>query len=291
MDTIRLAEEYNEKVILLGDLSNKTVCTNWVELKMLRSEKYEQFKKIYIHLSPNGYEYELFCFERYFILLEYMEQYGLKECIMLDSDACTFTNYSEHHFQDYEAAASWPYYKDTDKWMIIPHVMYWKKESLNSFVDFLIEQYQCNSSRLTAKRNRLIEKHATYGISDMSLLYLWVSEKCKSFLNLAKAVNGETFDVIITSKVNCDGSDFEMHKGIKRIIFRQRTPYFVTCNGEYLKANVIHAQGERKRYIHMIAKRRCNNFYMSVSNITYIITQIFKRVSRFVQGNLFGRNA
>lgn len=240
-------------------------------------------KDAYIHLSPNSQEYELFCFERYYIVRAYMEKMNMKECIMLDSDVCTYTNYSEHGFQKYDIAASGMYYRDTDKWMIVPHVTYWKLDALRNFTDFLIREYCSHSSRLQDKYQLLVSQKASYGISDMSLLYLWVSEHCHNYYNHAIARNGETFDVFLSSRTNCDGVDFKMHHGIKVVEFRNRIPYFETEDGEKIKANVIHAQGDRKKYIHMLTRYKYNDISLWLAETGFSLIKLSQRGRRYIK--------
>lgn len=280
--TINLAKEFNEEVILLGNDINRNVCSKWTDVSELGSEKFQEFQSLYVHLSPNSYEYELFCFERYFLLEEYMRQKQIEECIMSDSDVCTFVNYSILDFPKYEIAASCMYYRDSSKWMIVPHVTYWRKEKLMDFTEYLIKQYRDRSERLINKHTQLIESKASYGISDMSLMYLWVTECCKDFWNLAIEQNGQAFDVFLTSKVNCDGVPFQMMNGIKKIMFKNKLPYFVTEDGNLLRANVLHAQGDSKKYINMLVNKRYSLLEIRLSDFLFWTKKTKERGKRFI---------
>lgn len=211
-----------------------------------------------------------------------MVQNHISECIMLDSDVCSFVDYSTLDFEKYDAAASCMYYRDNTKWMVVPHVTYWRIEKLQNFTDYLVEQYQNNSKRLIDKRNELIQNKASYGISDMSLLYLWVTECCDNFWNLAIARNQETFDVFFNSKVNCDGVPFKMVNGIKKVVFKDKVPYFITEDNEWIKANAIHAQGDRKKYIHMISKRKYNIILLRWADFQFYVKKTVERGKRFL---------
>lgn len=281
-DTVRLAQKYNENVILLGDASNAHICRNWVNTSKLSNSKFDIFKKSYIHLSPNSYQYELFCFQRYFLLEAYMELGEIEECVMLDSDVCTFVNYSTMGFQQYDVAASCMYYHDDTKWMAVPHVTYWKIEQLRDFTNYLIEQYRDDSKKLTDKYETLLRDKASYGISDMSLLYLWITGKERKFWNLAIAQNGRTFDVFLNTSVNCDGIPFQMTHGIKRIVFHDKIPYFITEDNVEIRANVIHAQGDRKKYIHMIASEHYTVLGLYCSEVIFKIQKTIERGKRFI---------
>jgi len=280
--TIKLAQEFNETVILLGDSTNRNICKKWADISELDSLKFQDFQRLYIHLSSNNYDYELFCFERYFLLEEYMRQNHIEECIMSDSDVCTFINYSLLHFPQYEMAAACMYYRDPSKWMVVPHVTYWRKERLTDFTEYLIRQYRDQRERLTGKHAQLIESKASYGISDMSLLYLWVTECCKNFWNLAIARDGQTFDVFLTSRTNCDGVPFQMVNDIKKIVFQNKLPYFVTEDGNLLRANVLHAQGDSKKYIPMLVRRRYSLIEIRLADFLFWIKKTKERGKRFI---------
>ena len=288
-DTLRLAQKYNETVILLGNKANEKMCANWIDSSRLSISKFDEFKVHYIHLSPNSYDYELFCFQRYFLLEAYMQESNITECIMLDSDVCSFVNYSELDFQQYEIAASCMYYHDTSKWMAVPHVTYWRLEQLQEFTNYLIVQYRDNNKKLMDKHEMLLKEQASYGISDMSLLYLWIMQKDRKFWNLAIAKDGQTFDVFFNTPVNCDGVPFQMTHGIKKVIFQNKIPYFITENNKQIKANVIHAQGDRKKYVHMIASGHycaCGLYY---SEFIFWLKKTSERGKRFV-GRYVGRS-
>lgn len=47
--------------------------------------------RYYFHISPNCYEYELFCIQRWFILDKFLHQYGIDKAFYQDSDVLLFT--------------------------------------------------------------------------------------------------------------------------------------------------------------------------------------------------------
>ena len=87
--TIRLAQEYNKRVFLLGDQYNKGYCNNWIEQGSLSQDRFDKFKNLYRHMSTNPYIFELNCFKRFYLIYEYMKVSGESKCILLDSDLCT----------------------------------------------------------------------------------------------------------------------------------------------------------------------------------------------------------
>ena len=50
----------------------------------------EDFRATYIHMGPNAPDYEAFCFERWFILRNFMREHDLRNVIYVDSDALVY---------------------------------------------------------------------------------------------------------------------------------------------------------------------------------------------------------
>jgi hypothetical protein len=78
----------NSSITLIGDAANSD-CPN-VTHSMFYREKppslFDGFINNYIHLSPNGVSYELFCFERWFRIYDQMIFEGIDSCVVVDSD-------------------------------------------------------------------------------------------------------------------------------------------------------------------------------------------------------------
>ena len=79
--TIHQAEKTNPVVYLLGDEKNKNVAQRWFHIEDYQSERYEQFKKIYKHMSSNPYEFEFNCFRRFFVICEFAKNKVLKNLL------------------------------------------------------------------------------------------------------------------------------------------------------------------------------------------------------------------
>jgi hypothetical protein len=50
------------------------------------SERAQVFAKSYVHFSSGGVEGERFCMERWFVILELLDRFQLKQCLALDTD-------------------------------------------------------------------------------------------------------------------------------------------------------------------------------------------------------------
>lgn len=91
------ALHHNSSVILIGDKSNNL----YPFVRHEQVEDYDQaaalFATVYTphHRSVNPLPYELFCFQRWFILRDFMKTHGFAKCCYLDSDVMLYENVSE----------------------------------------------------------------------------------------------------------------------------------------------------------------------------------------------------
>lgn len=91
---IESPQKYNEKVILLGNKSNKAFCDKWDNTEQFEMYQYHRFEKVYKHMSTNSYKFEITAFKKYFVLQKYLEMSVEHKCVLLDSNILTYINYS-----------------------------------------------------------------------------------------------------------------------------------------------------------------------------------------------------
>ncbi len=139
--TIKQAEKSNEMVYLLGDKSNEHVAQHWVDIEDFQSERYTRFRKIYKHMSTNPYEFEFYCFRRFFVTYEFAKKQGIEKFVMLDTDCFSFANFSELGFEEYDAALSMPKDQSNYLWTASPHGSLWSVTALENFLDYLFYEY------------------------------------------------------------------------------------------------------------------------------------------------------
>ena len=89
----------NSRIILLGDNLNSSIGTR-VGVEHFLIDNYfngaNDFSKIYEHHSTNNYNYELFCFQRWFIISEFVKSQNIDSFIHIDSDVLLFSNLTEN---------------------------------------------------------------------------------------------------------------------------------------------------------------------------------------------------
>ncbi len=272
---ILCAKKYSNKVILLGDDTNKGLQVEWYSMTKYGSALFELFRKVYINLSHNDKWFELVCFERYFVLLEFMKRKSLKECVVIDSDVLLLINsqglISTH---DFDMAADC----EEEAGQANPCVMYWTVGALEQFVQFCLEIYSDEDKRQSlidiykdCKKKRVFKTQG--GVSDMTLLYLWMKA------NESKCNSHFSYDARYFIDGNCNiteqnGFNYEMGKilKIKKIRFKKGIPYIVDPHSKKRKRVVaIHCQGEGKKYIDLLYKE------IQLINAAWTVKTIFSR--------------
>ena len=259
--TIQMAEEYNDRVILLGDADNRSFCRNWIDQNSLNQKRFLEFKKIYEHMSSNSYQFELNCFKRFYLIYDFLVQHEMTECIMLDSDLCSFVCYSELDFikKGFYAAYSVPETQEPFVWTGSPHMSYWKTDGLEQFLEFVEDCYRNKIELLKEKYEYHKKSGRDGGICDMTLLYLWQKNNKAWVYNTAVRTKDGVFDHSLSVGTNYKREEYLFDKrfGIKQIEWEKGIPYFVDMEtNEKVKALTLHAQGSSKPYIWALSKKR-----------------------------------
>ena len=125
------------------------------------------FAKHYVHLSTNKKEFELFCFQRWFILKEFVQKNNISQYIYLDSDVMVFVDLLEE-------LAKFNNFKFTLSGGQFPGISFWNSQEA-------IINFCCNITNIYSKQdilgyNNLMEfadqfrkSGKTGGVCDMTL--------------------------------------------------------------------------------------------------------------------------
>ena len=220
------------------------------------SEKYDIFKKKYIHMSTNTYKFELSCFKRYFLLDHYSKICNINSFWLSDSDLLIVSNLKYLtqyiHQQSYLAALSWQPNDTTYNWAYSPHLSFWTNDAISSFTSFLIDFYDNIPSDVLDMWNYFAANQMSGGICDMTLLYLWA--KNKLIYNLAKAhLDGfPLHDHNMNVPINYMNDQFKMNSifKIKKITNDCSNIYFhEIISNTFYQAGSLHFQGRAKIFI------------------------------------------
>ena len=148
-DVFSQAKKFKNNLILLGDDQNNKYdqVSHFKINNYLKSAKY--FSKYYVHSSPNKFDFELFCFERWFILKDFMESKKINNCFYSDSDMKLYFNAQEDfdkYFNSYKAAILAPSYLSlTGHYDWVLHggmISYWTLDGIKSFCNFIMNHFK-----------------------------------------------------------------------------------------------------------------------------------------------------
>lgn len=200
----------------------------------------ENFIKVYVHLSINPYGYELFCFLRWFIILDFVTKNQIDHFLCMDSDVMLYCDVDE-------VFGKWIGYDMTMCLFEGPQYSLFNKESLNTFCDYIYTHYADNEE--FEEVNKWNVTHG--GVSDMRFFTYFSQLPGIKVFNTGQVVDGTCFD--FNMKVP---QGFEMHRGLKRIYWREGLPYGKEISsGEYVRFNALHFQGGVKHKLNQYLYR------------------------------------
>ena len=272
-------------VVLLGDPSNKSLCTKWVDQNHLDLSQYKKFEKIYRHLSTNSMEFEIACFKRYFLIKSFMESRCINACFMVDSDVLLFQNLNDLEIEDkINLVLSRRLEQPEYGWTASPHIFYCTLDVINEFIDFLFYEYSHNVEQLLQKYNYYIKSKKPGGVCDMTLLYLWSLER-KDYLNLCTIYN-PIFDLSVQSINQFSDKTFIKDNilKIKKIIRVNNEYMFCLNDGSKVRAAAIHFQGTSKSIMPDYWNKRSYLIMIWHRYLNYIIT-FFQKLKKRIRGN------
>lgn len=211
------------------------------------SDRLKEFNEAYFHFSTNQEAFEKFCFQRWFILEEFIKKEGIKQFFFSDIDVLLFSNIEKESkkFQNFRMtlthniSAGISFVNDSN---VIGEYCDLCLDIFNREDNFYFDK--CYSHFSCLQQNSRLG-----GVCDMTV---WGFYRTDSFNN--PGLIGETSVVDFecsTYDHNINQSDgFKMRAGIKDFSLREGIPY---CFNDFLnreiKFNCIHFQGAAKRYI------------------------------------------
>ncbi|MGG0510618.1 hypothetical protein ABE078_24460 [Priestia megaterium] len=230
-------------IYLIGDETNNTY--DFIQHVNIKEfiESARHFRKIYQHMSSNPYEYELFCFERWFILKDFIKKEGIcGNFLYLDSDVLLYSNATEkgNFLEKYDMTVS-NYHG--------PQYTFFRNIGvLESLIDFIMELYT-KRERLEYLYNRYEEfktSNKPGGNCDMTAFGLFNKEKKKKILDLYEVINEEVY----IHNFNVE-TKFVNKDSVVRIFWKDGEPYVKSIKSSaYIRVNAIHFQGSAKLLMH-----------------------------------------
>lgn len=190
----------------------------------------QDFIRIYQHQSINDYDWELFCFKRWFILYDLVKSRG-NQVILADSDVFVYPGIDFSLLNSIQGAAG----MFNSAWFC--HVKY--VDTLKLFIQFMLELF--SSPGLIAEIGARHSVNNCLHISDMTLLREFAASRaglCSDTVSL-----GELYGLDGNIK---DSMLFNVEGGFKEIAFHGNLPFAFRRDGGLNRFHTLHFQGTSK---------------------------------------------
>lgn len=261
------AKEFNSEVILIGDESNN----KYPFVKHYKITDYNEsankFKKVYKQLSRRDFKYELFCFERWFILEDFMRKHNLQYGFYQDSDNMLYIDVNEYN-KLYNGNASFACFPWTGVDVFINSL-----DTLQRFCLFITKHYTDSSlfkELVTENKEILTHKNPGGGISDMELFTRFTKQHPSLIKNIQQTIDDSFF--CMNLKIS---QEFETLGHLKKVYFLDKKLYckYIPAN-KFLRCNTLQFQGNLKNYMQYFYKDTLRqlkgNFYFDYNSYNWI---------------------
>lgn len=257
-------------IYLLGDDANLYLSKYCMHEQFSKYSNCDKIlKEVYKHFSTNSYEFEYFCFKRWFVLLDFMKANNLDWVCAADSDFMLYDSVSKFltsilKINNYNSGYC---IQEQDfnsyLWCGSGHISFVSKRFLESFCDFVITTYSSNFSLLQRKIDYHVQNNINGGICDMTLLYLYYIENENKVFNLLVPSNAVAFDNKIDYGTNFKVDEYYTEKdGFKAIEITKGQPCILSKENVRIQFVGLHFQGS--------AKNRMCDFYTGNKNSVYL---------------------
>lgn len=226
-------------IILLGDSTND--CYSFIEHRKILDyySTAREFAKIYKHFhNLNPYQNELFCFQRWFMLRDFMINHSLEKCLCLDSDVMFYANVLEEQkkFANFDLTLSYG---------TSPHCVFVNNlNALEKFCRFVVELYTDPNALAYIEQTmqECMENNLYGGVSDMTAFKVFKETGDCCIGEITSIIEGSTYD----HNINIS-EEFQFENGIKTIYFLEKQPYCKHIpSDQAIRFNALHFQGKAK---------------------------------------------
>ncbi|MED4779055.1 hypothetical protein [Brevibacillus choshinensis] len=229
----------NSDVVLIGSPQNSKYASDGIKHAMIQNyhQGASEFAKVYKHMSPCEYYYNLFCFQRWFVLRDYMRSHNLNECWTLDSDVMLYADLSSHEYKSFSNEFTWTTY-----------ILRSELEDLcavtqNHFADpRLFEKLK----QFTKETGNYIKETGMLAISDMVTQWLFLEKYLKR-----DRIHGVIGDSFFDNNLHFSFPGVELLDNKKRLFLLNGTLYCKKINSDqFYRVNTVHFTTEaNKKYV------------------------------------------
>ena len=231
-------------VILLGDGQNAhlgSIVHHFHHLKYAKQAT--ELAKVFVNFSTNPSDFELICLQRWMILLDFLDENKIDQCLYLDSDVLLFDEMvsDAQRFQTYGMTVAG----------ISGHTNFIHgRNTLERFCKHIQNAYTQPEARLILEDKYKVfrQYHEAGGISDMTFFTEFRAENPVSILDISEPIEGRMFDITITYT-----HGVKAENGIKKLTWEENRPYAESLTGDEIEMRSLHFQGDSKRYMKQMA--------------------------------------
>jgi len=243
----------DESVSHLGKINNVT----YVDVSKYRNnDLIKKFKKHFINYSTNPALFEWLCFERVFILKQFINDMKIDKIFHIDSDNILLEDINNYQFNEDIAYMLSKNYGNNYRMSNSIHCALLNQIFCDSFTDLYIDIYVNKTKHYLIKDKIDWHKRTKTpgGICDMTLYYLLVSHKLLKVQNLYELKDGKVFmnhlgnnEGIYSDQYNTSFNTI-LNKKLLKINFKNNTIFDKINNLDYRLMN-IHFQGVSKKLL------------------------------------------
>jgi len=227
-------------IILIGDAANARFASETVRHFGIDDffESAGRFAEVYQHQSGNAYEYELFCFQRWFVLRDFMKAHDIARCCYLDSDIMLYADANDP-----------AYHQFTNVWAMLTINTMDTVENLCYLIDIYFRNPDLYAYLLSYTR-----KLGYQGLNDMVFSSLYLDHWPQYKQNLDGVFGDSFFDgnighPLYVALPGGSGAEVEMLDGKKKIFRKNGALYARAGDSHWLRVNSLHFQSENKKYM------------------------------------------
>jgi len=192
-----------------------------------------EFSKHYAHMSFTPQRFEQFCFERWFIILDFVKKNNIEQFLCLDSDVLLFCNADE-------VRDKYNSYSFTIRGNCGAGLNYFSSsKALEDFCEYTASHYTNPKRFHTLELNWAgyqDRKHG--GVCDMLLLALYLEENKEKIGDVGKIENYELYEYCIQ----------DVFQNKEKIIYKNKVPsVFKKETGRWIKLKSFHINVEKDK--------------------------------------------
>lgn len=245
----------DSRVILIGDESNY----GYAGVEHYHYKNYmgyaAEMAAVYKHMNTNPFKYELFCFQRWFMIYEFLKKHNISQCFIMDSDVLLYEPIDRYKTLFGDAKLTLYEINQSTHGVTGGSAFVLDVDFLKTFCDFCLQAYKNNLSEayIAAESHyiQLQEKGKLGGVCDMTFWSMFYAKYRKSIFDTHQLLSGNVYlDININNRVIPDYT-FVTEDNRKKVIFKGKTPFGIanSKSGETVEVKFpcLHFQGEVKK--------------------------------------------